>query len=203
MSTTSAQDLLTVADLVHDLELFFYATLPAMTATASDGVEFWTAAGGPLLFLDDSDTDQNPNSSLGLASQISLRFPQRDIHAPMGNTQLQGFLRAASRPITTTSGRSIPSHQQTDTSDRKLALMNPNIRKTRKRIRTVAGSTSRSSSNSPSPERSPSPYKDGQNDDLVIPIAIVDPQTAKEQASSFRQNVITSSSGGTGLRSVL
>ncbi|TLD03618.1 uncharacterized protein PgNI_11645 [Pyricularia grisea] len=39
---------------------------------------------------------------------------------------------------------------------------------------------------------------DGQNDDLVITIATVDPQTAKEQASSFRPNVIInrSDSGG-------
>ncbi|TLS20657.1 uncharacterized protein PpBr36_11106, partial [Pyricularia pennisetigena] len=45
---------------------------------------------------------------------------------------------------------------------------------------------------------SPSPYKNGQNNDLVITIATIDPQTAKKQASNFRPNVIINSSDSGG-----
>ncbi|EHA58527.1 hypothetical protein MGG_10925 [Pyricularia oryzae 70-15] len=195
-------DLLTVADVVHDLDLCF--SPPGHGDDGGDGSQWRRAlipetesrdANGLVLHLDEQDnTTKIPTPDPGSRTRYRYVLHERACTRHREKHSLQdSCLRLAPQPRR----RRDPRYLQigkSDTSDPKLALIAPRRGDVaRKRIRTGSGSLSRSPSNSPSPERSPSPYKDGQDEaqEAVIPTAIIDSQTGKEYINNFRSDVIS------------
>ncbi|TLS24245.1 hypothetical protein PpBr36_08914 [Pyricularia pennisetigena] len=133
-----------------------------------------TAADGLLLFLEDSDkATKIPTPPQGSRARYRYAFHDVTCNRP-GSTHST----KADRPPRRRDHRYLPINKA-DTSDPKLALITPNVRNAaRKRVRAGEGSASMFLSNSPSPSRSLLPYTDEQNDNLTIPIAIVDSQNA-------------------------